>query len=172
MKKNYWIALFFICFMVACGSTESTTEEASETSPVAENNEAGTVEEGAEKEPATLELEPFAEFPEEIDGCSCYFSQDQESFDNNKFIYVDNFEDQAYVILNGEKCTFQLSEEDTGDETSIKKMGTYQDYEMIIELKDTQEESDQEIWKKAGTLTIQANDGDQLVLKISGECGC
>ena len=54
-----------------------------------------------------LKLETF-DFPNDIEGCSCYFSKSKEDFDSEKYIYADDYGKKAVIKIDGKFISFPL----------------------------------------------------------------
>lgn len=107
-----------------------------------------------------LELSTIDGFPEDIDGCSCYFSKSKDDFEKNKFIYLDNYYSGiATFSLNGELIKINLDNPDKND------------YEVEIEFL-TDEKTSLEVWWKTGILRVKTKSGRIIESEFVGECGC
>jgi hypothetical protein len=118
-----------------------------------------------------LTLDTFSTLPPEIDGCGCYFSNDQPQFENHTYIYVNDFAKTSFVKINGEMVKFTLeSFKETGEKTtqSIYKSDRH---EMILDIKDG-EPMGEEAMLKSGTITITDKSGQKITRTFYGECGC
>jgi hypothetical protein len=99
-------------------------------------------------------------FPEEIEGCSCYFSENKEDFNNKKFIYLDqHYSGFAFISIDGKLIQIDLEKENKGD------------YSVEIEFDKEFQNGDETYWKK-GTIKVKLKDGTILSKKFVGECGC
>ena len=87
----------------------------------------------------SIKVEPFTEYPQEIDGGSCELYLNQDDMSNNRYIMVNDFAQQTYLKING-KMELLLLKKD-----SEKKMEYSNDsYSITIEIsspKDTGDES-------------------------------
>ncbi|MEO1654079.1 MAG: hypothetical protein AAFU64_11065, partial [Bacteroidota bacterium] len=105
MKKFNWFALFLGISMMACEPTDSSSEDDASDQQATEKPtaemEAEVDEENNPENGANIDLQVFPEYPEGVDGCSCYFSFDEEGLVKSEFMYVDNFGDTGFVMLNG-----------------------------------------------------------------------
>ncbi|MGJ8660923.1 MAG: hypothetical protein ACSHXL_02705 [Bacteroidota bacterium] len=99
-------------------------------------------------------------FPEEIEGCSCYFSESKEDFNNNKYIYLDQYySGLAFISIDGKLIQIDL-------EVEAKT-----DYTVEIEFDKEFQNGDETFWK-TGTIKVKLKDGTILSKKFVGECGC
>lgn len=100
-----------------------------------------------------IHLESFSDFPEEIDGCSCYFSISKNEFKKRNYIFVDDFGDIAFIKIDGKLMRFELTS--NYDDTYIYK---YKDYTLKLEiLKRKFIESELELEK--GIITVNTPKG-------------
>jgi len=99
-------------------------------------------------------------FPDEIDGCSCYFSKDSLDFKNRKYLYLDNYySGVALVKINNEIIKIDLEDE------------TKSDFQVEI-IFETDEKTSSEVWWKTGIIKVTMPDGQVLTELFVGECGC
>ena len=115
----------------------------------------------------------FTDFPPEIDGCSCYFSQSEADFKTKKYVYADNYENTAFINING--AMVKLTRPDAKSEKSLSEkhvVKTYSnnDYEVTVDI--NQIKQIEEVWEYKGTLTIKPKNGQTVTVNIEGECGC
>jgi len=121
-------------------------------------------------EELNVEFDSFSEFPKEIDGCSCYFSETPEDFKNGNYVFVDDFGmENAFMRLNGEEINFKLIDSKFDDDVSINNYIS-EDYLLELSFKETgqiDETFQQEVQMKLAFPT-----GAFLTKTIYGECGC
>jgi hypothetical protein len=118
-----------------------------------------------------ISINSFSKIPSEIDGCSCYFSNDSNEFKLGKFIYVNDFGDISFLSINGEMIRFKQTEYKAMDSLTTVVTANSSEYELkirIIKGRETGEESQ----LQTGTLTIKDKKGKKAVKKFYGECGC
>lgn len=120
-------------------------------------------------------LDHFKGFPEEIVGCSCYFSETNNKFKNEEFLFVADFDSIAFISVNEMKVKLKLvsttKEPNTFgnyDHTDIYKSESYK-VTLDIKYKDS---IGYEAWWYDGILTIENKDGKKMTKKFVGECGC
>lgn len=119
----------------------------------------------------SLTLDTFSTFPPEIDGCSCYFSNDSNDFKKNEYIYVNDFVSTSFLKINGIMTKFkETSHKNVNDRYLIAKYKST-NYEMTIEIKDGKQNGD-ETWLQSGTIQITDKKGNSITKKFYGECGC
>ena len=106
------------------------------------------------------EITTFNGFPEKIDGCSCYFSFNQEDLDDWNFIYADDYHfEVGYISLNGDLIELDLKNPENNAYT----------VEFEIE---KEEQTGYEVHTQWGIMTIIGPEGEQYKAKYVGECGC
>lgn len=124
------------------------------------------------KRAGSLMLESFKVFPPAIDGCACYFSVDESSFQNGVYIYTDNYQDLAFIKFYGTFQQFKLSSTESISETETKQVWKSDNYLLTI----TTDEVGQldETWQRIGTLELRDAKTNQLLEEknLYGECGC
>lgn len=118
-----------------------------------------------------LTLETFG-FPQEIQGCSCYFATDREQFIKQNYIYVDDYQQNGYVKINGRQIKLKYDKKnEVLPEKSLNINLHSDDYK--VNLKGTVvEEGEIETALYKGTLTIETKDGKKIETPVYGECGC
>jgi len=145
-----------ILFWIGCGQkTEDKKTTAAENAAVASDQ---------------ITIDTFSAFPPEIDGCACYFSNNETEFKKQVYIYVDNFEKTAWVTLNGALTEFELDKTETLSEKRAVSSYKNERFELIIDLMQTGEV--EETWQFMGTMTIKTRSGKEFVKNLVGECGC
>ncbi len=122
-----------------------------------------------------ITVQNFSQFPSEIDGCSCYFSSNKEAFNQKKYIIVTNLDSLAFMTINNQKTRLKLISSGVEPNTftnfnHVEVFGN-KEYKVIIDIK-YQKNTDSEVWIDEGTITITRKDGQKLVTKFYGECGC
>ena len=116
-----------------------------------------------------IQLEAFSSFPNEIDGCSCYFSISQEKLKKEEYIFVNDFASLAFVKMEGKLIQFELQNHD-------KKHKIYyyvhDDYKMKVEIKMIKKKkTEYETVVVKGIITIESKKG-QTKQAFIGDCGC
>ncbi|MDO7174231.1 hypothetical protein [Mariniflexile sp. AS56] len=118
-----------------------------------------------------LQIQVIENWPDEIDGCSCYSSKSKDEFEKEEYIYMDNYGDLAYMKINGKLERFKLTKSDTlTSSNDSRKTWTNENFEFIIET--LQIGRIDETWQHKGKLTLKSNEGEIIETKIYGECGC
>jgi hypothetical protein len=125
--------------------------------------------------PQPITIQPFSQFPTEIDGCSCYFSSNKKTFNQKQYIIVTNLDSLAFITINQKPLKFKLlssgAEPHTFTDFNHEEVFGNEDYKITIDIK-YNKSTDSEVWMDEGTITITRKDGQKLVTKFYGECGC
>lgn len=116
-----------------------------------------------------LSIDTFSTFPAEIDGCACYFSNNEKEFLNHTYIYADDYRDIAFISINGVMTKFKLSTSDISADRTIETF-INDEYRVTVNVKQVGQLD--ETVQKEGALTITHKDGKEIIKKIYGECGC
>lgn len=119
----------------------------------------------------TLTIDTFSNFPPEIDGCSCYFSNDSTEFKKGEFIYVNDYAQTSFLKINGILTKFIQTDFKEIDSSHIIVKYKSDNYEMTIESKDGIQSGD-ETWQKKGTIKLTNKKGEVVEKTFYGECGC
>lgn len=110
-------------------------------------------------------LESFSDFPEEIDGGSCYFSKSKDELKNHNYIFVNNFGNVAFIKIDGNLMRFEMTS--NYDDIYIYK---YKDYTMKVEII-KRKYIESELVLEKGIITVNTPKGI-IKQKFIGECGC
>ncbi len=114
-------------------------------------------------------LESFP-LPPEINGCSCYFSRNQEEFEREEYIYADDYGSSAYLKLDGKMIKIPMEEGDF-DASNFQK--TIENEQYKIHMTGKQISAQEELMIFQGQLIIEnKTNGKQTTTPIYGECGC
>ncbi len=118
-----------------------------------------------------IQIQVIEKWPDEIDGCSCYSSRNQDELKKREYIYMDDYVDNAFMNISGRIESFRLIKSDTlASSESSKETWTNERFELIIETE--QIGQIEETWQHKGKLTLKSNDGAIIEKEIYGECGC
>ena len=118
--------------------------------------------------PAQITIETFG-FPAEVSGCSCYFSKNKEDFQDEKFVYIDDYGNNAYLKIDGKTIKIPMKEGDF-DPKNFNK--TIKNDEFSITIKGKKIKEFEEVMMFEGTMTVENKKGEKTVTPIYGECGC
>ena len=116
-----------------------------------------------------ITIKSFSEYSDEIVGCSCYYSLNKNDFQADKYIYIDNYEDIAFVYINGNKVKFKPAKNQSEYKYGMKLQWINDDYKIFFNLKEVGQID--ETWQKEGKMILKSKDGFILELNIYGECG-
>lgn len=118
-----------------------------------------------------LKLETFG-FPEEVEGCSCYFAENRQEFVKQNYLYVDDYQKNTYLKINGKQV--KISFDKTAKEPNMKNLNIQvknDDYTITLKAKPVDEgEIETNLYK--GTLTVEDRNGQKTETPVYGECGC
>ncbi|MGL5015830.1 MAG: hypothetical protein ACRC6V_16345 [Bacteroidales bacterium] len=118
-----------------------------------------------------MTIDTFSTFPPEIDGCSCYFSNDSLEFNNGEYIYMNDYGETSFMKINGVLTKFTQTEFKVIDSLNIKAKYKSDNYEMTIESQNSIQNGD-ETWLKSGTINLTNDKGEMITKRFYGECGC
>ena len=159
--KNNFITTFHtvavLTFLFACGQSNSNKNISQTDNKVADDQ--------------VLTIDTFATFPPEIDGCSCYFSNDSTEFKKGEYIYMNDYAQTSFLKINGVLTKFTQTDFKEIDSLNIKAKYKNDNYEMTIESKDGIQNGD-ETWLKTGTIKLTDKSGKTVTRTFYGECGC
>src|SRR5687768_16492845 len=103
-------AAFFI------SSCDSTNEPASQpaSTPIAEQSQEPMDSiEADERESASttseLTLDDFKAIPDEIDGCACYFSETDQKFKENLYLFAAGYDSTGFVSVHNKLVKLKLT---------------------------------------------------------------
>ncbi len=118
-----------------------------------------------------LTIDSFTTFPPEIQGCSCYFSNDSVEFKNKKYIYANDFAQLSFLKINGIITKFKMTAFKQSDNGNTLATYKADNYDMTIEVKNGKQSGD-ETSLKTGTIKLTDKKGKALTKSFYGECGC
>lgn len=117
----------------------------------------------------TLQLDKFA-MPAQVEGCSCYFSDTKENFENERYIYVDDYGNSAYLQIARKMIKIPMEEGDF-DPSNFNKTIENGDFKVIMSGRKVNEMD--EVMMFAGEMTVEnKKTGEKTTSPIYGECGC
>ena len=118
-----------------------------------------------------LTIDTFSTFPPEIDGCSCYFSNDSIEFKRGEYIYMEDYEGTSFLKINGTLIKFNIIDAKEIDSLNTKTRYKSSDLNMTIELKQGKQNGD-ETYLKTGKIKLTNKNGKTITKSLYGECGC
>ena len=173
-------------FFLSCGDSNSFKSEndaLTSTPPVDTTQFAKTrIDTNSNATPVTRDtaqflhsIDTFKKFPEEIDGCSCYFSPSQESFQSHEYLYVANFDSLAFISVDKKLIKLKLISKTrvpgTFGDTDQVEIFASENYKVTVDIKYKKPSGD-ETWYNIGTITIENKKGLKTSRTFYGECGC
>lgn len=129
------------------------------------------VQSNSEKAPLfsdDLKLQTFG-FPPEVDGCSCYFAKSKEDFENEKYIYIDDYGKTAYLKIDDQLKTIHLKEDDFDPENFQK---TIKNEDLSVKISGKKINELEEVMMFQGSMEVALKNGKKSTVPIYGECGC
>jgi hypothetical protein len=151
------LTTLLLCLVMACKQDPST--------PIA------TPSSTNEREQEALVLDTFSTFPPEIDGCSCYFSNDSIEFKKKEYIYMNDYAQTSFLKINGELVKFTEVYIKQVDSLQTKAKYRSNAYEMIIETQVIQQNG-YETSLESGIIKVTDQNGSTITKPFYGECGC
>ena len=121
-------------------------------------------------DPPTVDVKVYSEYPEEIDGCACYFGLTAPELKDGKYVFMTNYEKKAYMILDGKMRTFELIKSENMPNGELKDTWKHSEFDMIVQTRETG--AIDETWQSTGTISIVPKGKDKTVIRVVGECGC
>ena len=162
MKKLMIIASLMMLF--SCKKEEKISESKSITDSLMIVSDSVNTEENLDE----IHLETFG-FPAEVSGCSCYFSKNKEDFANEKYVYIDDYGNNAFLKIDGKTVKIEMKEGDF-DPDNFSKVIKNADFTVTIQGKKVNEL--EEVMMFEGTMTVENKNGEKTITSIYGECGC
>ncbi len=165
MKNVKYTALFFgVLLFVSCNKDK---ENLAENSNVEIND---SIEQAVSDSTLILnsDLQTF-NLPAEVQGCSCYFAKNKEDFDNEKYVYADDYGNTAYIKIEDKIVKIPMEEGDF-DPSDFSKTISNKDFTITISGRKLKELDETMTFQ--GELTLEKKDGTKSVTPIYGECGC
>ncbi len=126
------------------------------------------------KSESSVTIDEFTTIPDQVVGCSCIYSIDEKAFDENKFIYANDFDKLSFISINGVMTQFTRSEDakDVGEKTIVKFKN--ENYELVVTVtkKISSPEGEEPHVTNSGTLELIDKDGKSTIKNFYGICGC
>lgn len=113
--------------------------------------------------------------PEDIEGCACYLSKDDHSFENQKHIFASSNDSTAFMTINDELIKFKMTST-TNEPFTFKDDDLIEEYisdkyELTIE-SHFEDSTSYESWMFNGDITVKNKTGKHRKMKFVGACGC
>ncbi|MDO5510668.1 MAG: hypothetical protein Q4F57_08225 [Weeksellaceae bacterium] len=162
MKSQHYLYLLILVaiFFIGCTQPDGRTEITSE----------NTVSQPAETK-SNLQLDIMTEFPEKIDGCSCYYSKDSLQFAKGEYIYFHNMDSLSIISINGQLEEFQRASSHKTDSTHSTHRYKSGVYSMQVD-EGFHRQSGYEVWLMTGVISLEDTLGNHHLESFYGECGC
>ncbi len=165
MKKLMIVASLMMLF--SCKKDEKVTEVSSSSA-----DSVGTLVDSAQRDTTEflnqINVESFS-FPAEVNGCSCYFAKNKEDLQNEKYIYIDDYGNNAFLKIDGKQIKIAMKEGDF-DPENFSKVIKNKDFTVTITGKKIKEL--EEVMMFDGTMEVENKNGEKTITPIYGECGC
>lgn len=114
----------------------------------------------------SIKVEPFTEYPQEIDGGSCELYLNKDDMSNDRYIMVNDFAQQTYLKINGKMELLLLKN------YSEKKMEYSNDsYSVTIEIS-SNTDTGNESYTLKGKISVKNAKGETVSFPFIGQCGC
>ena len=149
----------------ACTQKESTHLE----TPQAKK-EKDTTAQTIEKDSTALKFSAFA-YPQDIEGCSCYFSSSREEFVKQNYLYVDDYQRKAYVKLKDQLHILSFKHLNPEATTMLHIEAQNKQVNVVLQA-ELVEKGEIETALYQGTLTATDRKGNTTTQEVYGECGC
>lgn len=120
---------------------------------------------------AKFNIETFSEFPKEIDGCSCYYSNNEEEFKKNQYIFVNDYDKISFMKINGTMIKFVQKETKDIDANTTETKSFGNDYELTVKSVKGKASGD-ETNTQSGIIIVKDKSGNSVEKTFYGECGC
>lgn len=166
--KNPIVLLIAALFLFSCKDATTNTN-APETTAADSTAVAKTDTDANAAVRSTLEVGTFSNTPPQVNACACYFSNDSTELITNKYVYVDNIEKYAFVVLNGTITQLEKKSETSNDVDLIKVFSNDQ-YEATLDVKLASKLNHNTQWK--GRLSLKSKQGTIIIKNVTGECRC
>jgi len=122
-----------------------------------------------------LSLDDFKGIPDEVNGCACYFSETENKFKKEEYLFAAGFDSIGFVSVNNKIIKLKLVSTGRAPDTfgDIDHIDIYKtdNYKVTVDIK-YKNSNGEETWWNDGTITIENKDGEKLTKKFVGECGC
>ncbi|MFT6246288.1 MAG: hypothetical protein ACJA0U_001784 [Salibacteraceae bacterium] len=122
-----------------------------------------------------LTINDIVDLPEEIEGCSCYLSRNDSSFNQQKHIFALSDDSVAYVMINNKlnrvKMVYTNHHPFTFKNHDILEKYANDNYTITVNAQ-FEDSTSFESWNFKGKITIEDKTGDKANVDFVGACGC
>ena len=109
-------------------------------------------------------------FPPEVEGCSCYFAENKADFEKERFVYVDDYGNNATININGKNVKIPMDEGDF-DPSNFTK--TIQNAQYLVEMIGKKIDEGDETMLFQGKMNVTDKKTKEVIsTTVYGECGC
>ncbi len=165
IRKHFLLGLFILISLHSC-KKEYTNDSISQTS---DSTTTVSIEPAEPEMAAKTMLQTFA-MPAEVEGCSCYFAINQEDYENEQYVYVDDYGNNAFIKLDGKMIKIPMEEGDF-DPSNFSKVLEDSDYKISMSGKKTSEQDETMMFTGQLTVFIK-KENRTITTPVYGECGC
>ncbi|UFK98151.1 hypothetical protein [Kaistella faecalis] len=165
IKHTLFYALVFL-FIQSCQKETVNPKENSIVNASVDHQEKLSDSVSAKK-PSGLEKFPM---PSEVEGCSCYFAKNKEDYENEKYIYVDDYGKNAFIKTEGKMIKIPMQEGDL-DPVNFEKNIENSDFKITLSGKKINE-MDETLMFQGEMAVENKKNGNQYSTPFYGECGC
>lgn len=113
--------------------------------------------------------------PEEIEGCACFLSRNNDFFNQHKHLFGSNSDSTAFMMINNELIKFKListtNEPFTFKSQDLSENYKSEKYELTID-SHFEDSTSYESWNFSGEITIRNKTGKSAKTNFVGTCGC
>lgn len=162
---KYFYLLFAVMLLSGCELKENPIFRQSK------NTDSIIIDMDSVQQMPEFTLSTFSEFPEEIDGCSCYFSLTKNAFKNRQYIFSGMLMDSvAYVKKEGDwvKMMQKIPSDSKSDSIFIEALND----SLNIQIHGVQDSASYETRQYKGDINIFNFGTEVFSGEVYGECGC
>lgn len=164
--RSIFIALSTcLLFLSACTKKDSDDLESTQTT-----KEKTPTTKTIEKDSTPFTFTAFA-YPQDIEGCSCYFSSSREEFVKQNYLYVDDYQRKAYVKLKDQLHILSFKHLNPEATTMLHIEAQNKQVNVVLQA-ELVEKGEIETALYQGTLTATDRKGNTTTQEVYGECGC
>jgi hypothetical protein len=164
--KKILIILSLALIAVSCGNRQPKNAVETEQDTLLQNSQENSTKQ--ETLDGIADIDTFSDFPPEISGCACYFSNDKTEFENKQYIFMYDFEEISFIKINGILTKLIRVREDDEININFGNLKFENDnYEMEIEFIDIEDDINME-----GKIKLKDENGKTISKTMYGFCGC
>jgi hypothetical protein len=156
-----------LLLLAACGSSSDKPAD----SLIAKGME---ILDSAKNTTPDFTLDDYNGFPPEIEGCTCYFSENKEKFGKQQFLFTSNADGLGVVAINNKQVKLKqvsiVRDKDPGSNNENISVYEAEGYKVTVRITGKTRSGD-EVWTNTGTITVE-KDGKKIEKAFTGECGC